>query len=73
MHHFLLEPCPSSAAIWDDTLKVHQLTYDFYSEVSYRQEFDAYCQWYEETAAKHRAEAESMKNDINILGWFCHS
>ncbi|MEB3210293.1 MAG: hypothetical protein VKL39_03020 [Leptolyngbyaceae bacterium] len=71
MQHFLLETFPLPEKTWSDSLEAHQLTYEFYSEVSYRQDFDAYCQWYYDTAAQHRAEADSMKHDLNIFGWFC--
>jgi hypothetical protein len=69
MHHFLLEPHHYAPKGWSDTLEAHQLTYEFYTEVSYREDFEAYCQWYYDTAERHRAEAESMKHDLNIFGW----
>ncbi|MGB3492514.1 MAG: hypothetical protein WBA57_07290 [Elainellaceae cyanobacterium] len=59
---------PSSSEL--EHLDAAQLTYDFYREVRDRQEFEAYCQWYYDAAAEHRREVESMRNDINIFGWF---
>lgn len=52
-----------------ELLEAAQLTHDFYQEVRDRQDFEAYCQWYYDLAAQHRRELESMRNDINILGW----
>ncbi len=52
-----------------EILEAAQLTYDFYQEVRDRQEFEAYCQWYSDIAEQNRRELESMRNDINILGW----
>lgn len=52
-----------------EILEAAQLTQNFYTEVRYRQEFDAYCEWYYDIAEQHRRELESMRNDINILGW----
>ncbi|MGL6284055.1 MAG: hypothetical protein ACRC2J_16755 [Microcoleaceae cyanobacterium] len=58
-------PQPASAI-----LQVQQVTQEFYREVESRQEFVKYCQWYYETAAKHRQELNTMRSDINILSWF---
>lgn len=48
----------------------HQIVREFYEEVKYRQEFDAYCQWYYATAKQHQQELQKMQGDFNILGWF---
>ena len=61
-------PMPPEAA--DETFAVYQATNQFYREVTYRQEFERYCQWYYTTAERHRQELKKMRNDINILGWF---
>lgn len=53
-----------------EILEAHQLSQEFYREVKYRQEFENYCRWYYETAARHRQEMEKMRGDINIFGWF---
>jgi len=58
-------PAPISEAI-----EVHLLTREFYQEVKHRDEFEAYCQWYQETAQKHQRELRKMQNDFNIFGWF---
>lgn len=53
-----------------EILKAHQLTREFHQEVEYREDFNQYCQWYYETAERHRQELEKMRGDINIFGWF---
>ncbi|MBO9997537.1 MAG: hypothetical protein J7641_00795 [Cyanobacteria bacterium SID2] len=57
----------------DNRIAVHHVTREFHREVEYRSDFESYCQWYYETAAKHRQELEKMQGDINILGWFSRS
>ena len=71
MHSLFNQPIPSDSNSGLEILEAHQVTYTFYEEVRYRQDFEAYCQWYYDTAERHRQEFESMKNDLNILGWFC--
>ena len=58
---------PPAAA---DILECHQLAHEFRRESDRREAFEEYCQWYDETARKHREEFKQMENDINILGWF---
>lgn len=53
-----------------EAIIVHNLSREFYREVKYREEHARYCQWYYETAEKHRQEFQKMQGDINILGWF---
>ncbi len=53
-----------------ETLEAHQIAKDFYREVEYRQDFKNYCQWYYETAQRHRDELQKMRNDFNFFGWF---
>lgn len=48
----------------------HQTTHAFYHEVRLRQEFEQYCQWYEQVAAQHRQEFTQMQSEANLLGWF---
>ncbi|MBK4730825.1 hypothetical protein JJD41_13275 [Oxynema sp. CENA135] len=67
-HEFLpLFPTPTVAG---ESLEAAQITRDFYREVQYRQEFDRHCQWYYETAERHRQELEKMRGDLNLFGWF---
>lgn len=70
MHDSFSQPFfqPSSSEL--EYLEAAQLTYDFYQEVGDRQDFEAYCQWYYDVADRHRRELDSMRGDINILGWF---
>ena len=53
-----------------EILELHQITYDFHQEVRYREEFEHYCQWYYQTAERHRQELEAMQGDINLFSWF---
>ena len=62
-------PAPPSHPLIE-IFESHRLTHEFYQEVEYRDEFKAYCQWYRETALKHKEELDKMQGDINIFGWF---
>lgn len=53
-----------------EILKTYQVTHDFYQEVQHRQDFKAYCQWYEAIAEQHRRELQKMRSDVNLLGFF---
>ncbi len=53
-----------------EAIATYNVTRCFYREVAQRQEFEQYCQWYYETAAKHQQELAKMQRDINVLGWF---
>lgn len=53
-----------------EILQAYQFTAEFYREVQYREDFERHCQWYDETAERHRQELEKMRGDINIFGWF---
>jgi len=61
-------PAPPPAA---DIFATYQLAYEFRREVDYRQEHQRYCEWYQQTAERHRQELQKMQNDINLFGWFC--
>lgn len=50
-------------------LVLHQAAQEFRLEVDYRQQFDAYCQWYYQTAAENRANLLQMQGEINLRGW----
>ncbi|NET34514.1 MAG: hypothetical protein F6K19_21230 [Cyanothece sp. SIO1E1] len=54
-----------------EILELHQISYNFHREVSYRESFEQYCHWYRSMAECHRQELQDMQADINILGWFC--
>ena len=49
---------------------MQQLAHDFYRELASREAFDAYCQWYAETAAANQQELTAMDNDIDVFGLF---
>jgi len=61
-------PQPPAAA--DETFAAYQETSEFYREISYRQEFERYCQWYYMTAERHRQDLKKMKREVNIFSWF---
>ena len=71
MQSFFHQPTSPDSSSELEILETYQVTYTFYEEVRYRQDFEDYCQWYYNVAEKHQQEFESMKNDLNILGWFC--
>lgn len=56
-----------------DIFATYQLTYEFYREAQYRQEHERYCEWYRQTADRHRQEWQKMQGDINLFGWFSRS
>ena len=51
-------------------LALHQAAQDFRLEVEYREQFEAHCQWYYQTAAENRADLAQMRREANLLGWF---
>jgi hypothetical protein len=63
---FILPASPPVAELF----ATHHLASEFHREVQSRQEFQAYCEWYSETAQRHQQELISMRGDIKILGWF---
>ncbi|NEQ49308.1 MAG: hypothetical protein F6K11_04125 [Leptolyngbya sp. SIO3F4] len=69
MHHRLFEPSVANKNI-NEAIQLQQAAYEFRQEVRYREDFEAYCQWYDATAAKHRAEVASMEKDIPLFNWF---
>lgn len=63
---------PSSDNI-SETIELYQVAYEFRQEVRHREDFEAYCQWYYDTADQHRAELAAMEKDIPLFSWFCRS
>jgi hypothetical protein len=61
---------PSIPPQGEEIFMTHHLAFEFRREVEYRENFKAYCQWYQETALKHQQELKKMENDFNILRWF---
>lgn len=53
-----------------EVLDVQHVSYQFYAEVRYREEFERYCQWYYHTAEQHQQEYQKLRRDFNLLGWF---
>ena len=64
--HWLVPAPPKAAEIFE----VYQATHEFYREAQYREALEEYYEWYEQTAAAHQREAEKMRRDVNIFGWF---
>lgn len=66
-------PAPAAAEVqWiEESLILQQAALDFRREVEYRQQEEAYCQWYYEMVRQTRAEAAAMENDVDFFGWFC--
>jgi uncharacterized protein (DUF4415 family) len=48
----------------------NHLTREFREEVSYRQSFEQYCNWYAASAEQNRQEHQKLQSDFNVLGWF---
>lgn len=67
--HYIIPALPPTAEFFAP----HQLAWEFRREVQVRDDFNAYCDWYYETAQRHQAELETLRKDINILGWFLRS
>ncbi|MEM1254900.1 MAG: hypothetical protein AAGI69_20890 [Cyanobacteria bacterium P01_H01_bin.21] len=61
------EPVPTDVS---ETLELQQIAYEFRQEIQHRNDFDAYCQWYYETAAQNQADLAAMQNDIPFFSWF---
>jgi hypothetical protein len=59
---------PDSPA--QEILEVHALAQEFRQEVQYRDDHEAYCQWYAAAAQQHRAELERMRYEVNFLNFF---
>lgn len=51
-------------------LVLHQTAQDFRLEVAYREQFEAHCQWYSQTAAENRATLAKMRSEANLLARF---
>ncbi|MGQ4647566.1 hypothetical protein [Lyngbya aestuarii] len=63
-----IAPTPPPAA---EIFATYQLTQNFYQETQYRKAHESYCEWYRVTAERHQRELRSMRNDLNLFGWFC--
>jgi hypothetical protein len=61
-------PLPQADA--EEMLIAHQITFEFYDEVRFREAFEDYCQWYQQVAQQHQRELETMRRDINFFAWF---
>ncbi|MBD0269927.1 MAG: hypothetical protein ICV77_16745 [Cyanobacteria bacterium Co-bin8] len=53
-----------------EILQVHQMAQDFRMEVECREQFAAYCDWYDRTALKHQQEWAAMQKDVQLRSFF---
>lgn len=67
--HIIPVPQPEAEEIF----AVYEATHEFYREAEHRDALEQYCQWYYQMAEQHQQELEKMRNDINVLGWFCRT
>ncbi len=67
--HYIIPALPPTAEFFAP----YQLAWEFRHETQVRDDFNAYCEWYRETAERHQAELETLRQDVNILGWFLRS
>lgn len=56
-----------------EVILAHQVAYDFYQEVEHRKAWQDYVQRYRAMAQQHQQELESMRRDVNVMGWFVRS
>ena len=64
-------PSASSApSEFVEVMEGQQLAANFAQEVHYRQEFEAYCRWYAETAAVNQRSLQRMRREFNLFQWF---
>lgn len=64
-----LPSASSSPSEFIQVLEGQQLAANFAQEVQYRQEFDAYCRWYAETAAANQRSLQRMRREFNLFQW----
>lgn len=62
---FQLSACPV-----EEILQVHQLAFDFHAEVIHRQQFEAYCIWYDRTAYENQQQLAAMQHEIQLRDLF---
>lgn len=53
-----------------ESLVLHQAAQAFRLEVEYREQLEAHCQWYYQTAAENRATLARMRREINLRAWW---
>jgi hypothetical protein len=53
-----------------ESLELHQMAQEFHLEVEYREQFDAYCEWYYRVAREHQEDHARMRLEPNLLSWF---
>lgn len=56
-----------------ESIAAHQVAYDFYHEVRYREQWQQYVQWYRSTAEQHQQDLKAMRQEPNLMRWFGRS
>lgn len=51
-------------------LELHQAAQEFRLELEHRDNLEAYCQWYHQTAIENQHDLEQMRTELNVLAWF---
>ncbi len=65
-HEELLQILPHPVA---QILEGHRLAAEFRHESQLRDDHERHCQWYADTAERHRQEFEQLRRDFNFLSW----
>lgn len=53
-----------------EIFQLYQISHDFYQEATYRSELDAQAEQYQRMVEQHQQELRSLRQDINLMGWF---
>ena len=53
-----------------EVLILHQLTYDFKQEATFRQNFEAHCKRYAELSKQNQSEHAAMQSELDLFGIF---
>ncbi|MFE4105599.1 hypothetical protein [Almyronema epifaneia] len=70
----MLDPLsmPNSAEVRPaaKAFELQQWAIEFRQEVAYREDLEAYCQWYDQTAAENQQTLAAMQREIDFFGCF---
>ncbi|HEY9736787.1 MAG TPA: hypothetical protein V6D06_10910 [Trichocoleus sp.] len=53
-----------------EILQVHQMAQDFRREVEQREQFEAYCAWYNHVSLQNQLDWAAMQKEAQLLDWF---
>jgi hypothetical protein len=51
-------------------LKLQHIAQEFRLEIEYREQFEAYCDWYYRIAEQNRQDYGRMQSELNLWEWF---